>query len=79
MKFKICNPDRDETAWHEVESRDAELAAEQYVSELCSRDPECFAGIEGDGVVLLVRGGGRTMTVKVTAELVPSYHARRVT
>jgi hypothetical protein len=79
MKFKVCIPYFDETAWHEVESDDAEAAAESYVSELCSRDPECFSSFEGDGLVLLVRGIGSTTTpVMVTAEMEPSYTARRL-
>jgi hypothetical protein len=78
MIFKVCRPDHDETAWHEVDDTDAVGAAESYVRELCSRDPECFASFEGDGEVLLVRVPGGTAVVRVTAELVPSYHARRV-
>jgi hypothetical protein len=78
MRFEICHPDYDETAWHEVDGTDAAGAAESYARERCSRDPECFSAFEGDGAVLLVRGAGRTVPVKVTAELVPSYHARVV-
>jgi hypothetical protein len=79
MIFKICRPDHDETAWHEVDAADGNGAATEYVRELCSRDPECFASFEGDGELLLVRGRGGTTVIRVTAELVPSYHARLVT
>jgi hypothetical protein len=78
MKFEICDPDRDETAWHPADDTDAASAAEAYARDRCSRDPECYSGFEGDGAVLLVRGAGRTVPVRVSVELVPTFHARRV-
>lgn len=84
MKFTVCIPDFDETAWHEVEDDqvlDAESAAEHHVREKCARDAENYASFEGDGLLVLVRPmgrGGTTVAVNVTAEMVPSITARRL-
>lgn len=78
VRYAVCIPDFDETAWHEVESSDADDAGAKWATELCSRDPECYSSFDGDGLVVLVRGGGCTVPVRVSVEMVPSFTARRV-
>lgn len=77
-KFEVCDPDYDDTAWRAVEADDPEDAAESYVKDACGRDPECFASFNDDGRIVLVRGKGRTVPVRVKTEMVPDYSARIV-
>lgn len=77
-KFEVCDPDYDDSVWREVEADDPEEAAERYVKEQCDRDCEYFDGFKGDGGIVLVRGSGRTVPVRVTTDLVPDYSARIV-
>lgn len=78
MKFRVCYPNRDETAWHEVEGSCAEDAAKAYARELCSRDHENYSSFDGEGEIMLVRGPGETAAVRVMVEMVPSFNATRV-
>lgn len=78
MKFRVCRPDYDETDWHEVEAISAEYAAETLAREVCSCDPENYSSFDGDGEILLVRGHGQTVCVRVSVEMVPSFSSRRM-
>ncbi len=77
-RFEVCDPDHDDTHWQSVDAGDAEDAAESYVKDRCGRDPECFAAFNDPGAIVLVRGNGRTVYVRVTTEMVPDYSARIV-
>lgn len=91
-RFTVLYPERDDTAWHDVEGFgagdpiragdvDFENAAERHCADLCSRDPECYASFEGDGAIVMVRDRrfDELRAVRVTVESVPAWTARVLT
>lgn len=75
----VCYPDRDETAWFEIESSDPQGAAELYARGLVKRDPEALEPFAGGGALVLVRASGLfTMAINVRVEMEPRWITRRL-
>jgi hypothetical protein len=76
MKYQCCWVERDPNSWTEIDAYDRELAATEYVKQLCARDAESYSSFAGGELVLVKIVGGTARAYEVTLEMIPSFTAR---
>jgi len=76
MKYLCCWALNDPNSWTEVEAYDRELAATEYVKQLCAGDPEYYSRFSGGNLVQVKIVGGKSQAYEVTVEMLPHFTAR---